>query len=288
MILVTGATGHLGKATIEHLLKHTPADNIAAFVRDENKAAFLKEKGVDIRIGNFKDTSSIEKAMNGIEKVFLISSSDHDNIYQQHKNVVDAAKKASVKHLVYTGMAIRNPTTSSLKMMMDTLFGTEDYIKESNLTYTILRNTLYADVVPFYVGEAVFENGVIYIPAENGKTPYAIRREMGEAAANVLLQSGHENKTYEITGSELYSYEDIAKILSELSGKNVSYISPAPEDYTDKLKQAGVPEMGIAILSGFIADQRDGQYQITTDNLQTLLGREPMTLRESLKEIYNF
>ncbi|HUH18612.1 SDR family oxidoreductase [Albibacterium sp.] len=285
MILVTGATGHLGTATLEHLLKNTPVNKIVAFARDENKAKHLKEKGIEVRLGNFEDTASLDKAMQGIEKVLLISTIDHQR-YQQHKNVVDAAKKAGVKHIAYTGVTLKDVNTSAVKFLMDSHFQTEDYIKKSGLNYTFLRNSLYAEVIPIYVGEKVFETG-IYLPTGNGKVGYALRREMGEATANVLLQNGHENKIYQITGSELYSYQDVANELSSLSGKRINYTDADAATFPDKLKEYGVPELQILIASGFSADIKNGQYEIVSKDLENLLARKPASLKESLKEIYN-
>jgi len=285
MILVTGATGHLGTATIEHLLKNTTAGNIVAFARDENKAWHLKEKGVEVRIGNFDDTASLDKAMQGIEKVLLISTIDHHRI-QQHKNVIDAAKKASIKHIAYTGVSLKDVNTSAIKILMESHFQTEDYIKESGLAYTFLRNTLYTDIIPMHVGEKVFETG-IFVPAGNGKVPYALRREMGEAAANALLQNGHENKTYEITGSELYSYSDVAQTLSELSGKNIAYTDVEATAFSEQLKQGGVPDFLAFLKTGFATDIKNNQFGIVSKDLETLIGRKPTSLKDSLKGIYN-
>lgn len=285
MILVTGATGHLGTATIEHLLKNTTAGNIAAFARDETKVTHLKEQGVKIRIGNFDDTASLENAMQGIEKVLLISTIDHHRL-QQHKNVVDAAKKAGAKHIVYTGVSLKELNTSATKNLMESHFQTEDHIKESGLTYTFLRNTLYTDVIPMYVGEKVFETGIIF-PAGNGKAPYALRKEMGEAAANVLLQNGHENKTYQITGNELYSFSEIAQSLSELSGKDIAYTDVEASTFSEQLKQGGVPEFLESLVKSFATDIKNNQFEILSKDLETLLGRKPASLKDGLKKIYN-
>src|SRR5690606_6739375 len=246
MILVTGTTGHLGSAVIKQLLKHTPANKIVAFARDEHKAKHLTEKGIEVRYGTFEDTYSLDGAMQGIEKVLLISTIDHHRL-QQHKNVVDAAKRAGVKHILYTSASIKNVDTSAIKAIMESHFQTEDYIKRSGLKYTFLRNTLYTDVIPFYIGKKVLETGV-FLPAGNGKVAYALRREMGEATANALLQNGHENKIYEITGSELYSYEDVAKALSELSGKSIAYTDIEPAKLSEQLKQAGNSELVAAVI----------------------------------------
>lgn len=283
-ILVTGATGRLGKATIEHLLKNTAAENIVAFARDIEKAKVLVEIGIEVRIGNFDNPPSLDHAMQGIDKLLLISGVEMNRL-QQHKNVVDAAKKAGVRHIVYTSISQRDLDNSAVKILMESHYQTEDYIKESGLTYTFLRNSLYADVIPIYVGEKVFETG-IYYPAGNGKVAFALRREMGEAAANVLLQDGHGNKTYEITGSELNSFEDIARELSLLSGKTVRYTNADAGAFSDKLKESGIPEDFVFVLSGFAADIKNKQYEILSPDLENLLGREPASLEDSLKEIY--
>lgn len=285
MILVTGATGHLGNATLEHLLTKTSANNIVAFVRDPNKAKHLQEKGIEIRTGTFDDAASIDKAMQGIDKVLLISGLDLHR-FQQHKNVVDAAKKAGVKHIVYTSVAFKDVATSAIKSLMESHFQTEDYIKESGLPYTLLRNTLYTDGIPHFAGEKVLETG-IFLPSENGKVPYALRNEMGEAAANVLMQDGHENKTYNITGNEMYSYDDVARELSSLSGKTVTYTSADPVVFTEQLKQFGVPEFGIFIATGFSEDIKNQQFEIVSNDLENLLGRKPADLKEGLKQIFN-
>lgn len=286
MILVTGGTGHLGSATIEHLLKNTSANNIVVFARDKDKAKHLIEKGIEVRIGTFDDVTSLDKAMQGIDKVLLISTIDHHR-FQQHQNVVEAAKRAGVKHILYTSVSLRNVNTSAIKTLMESHFQTEDYIKASGLKYTLLRNTLYTDVIPFYIGEKVLDTGV-FLPAGEGKVAYALRREMGEAAANVLLQEGHENKTYEFTGSELYSYEDVAKALSELSGIDLAYTDIEPAIFSEQLKQVETPEFVGSVIIGFATDIKNHQFEIVGKDLENLLGREPATLKEALKEVYKF
>jgi len=284
MILVTGATGHLGTAVIDHLLKSTTTEKFAALARDNNKAAALIEKGVEVRTGDFDDTASLDKALQGIDRVLLISTTDPNRL-EQHKNVVDAAKRAGVKHIVYTGITMKDVNTSAIQMIMQSHFQTEDHIRESGLTYTFLRNAQYAEVIQMFTGEHVFETG-IHLPAGNGKSSFALRREMGEAAANVLLQDGHENKTYGITGSETHTYTEIAQMLSELSGKNISYTDIEATALTEQLKQFGVPEFAIYLTVGFATDHKNGQFEKITDDLEKLLGRKPASLKASLKEIY--
>jgi NAD(P)H dehydrogenase (quinone) len=181
---------------------------------------------------------------------------------------------------------MKDPEASTVLPLSDSHFKTEDYIKKSGLTYTLLRNTLYTDGIAVFAGPQVFETG-IYLPSGDGKVPYALRREMGEAAANVLLRSGHENKTYEITGSELYSYGDAVRELSALSGKSVTYTDADADKFPAQLREWGLPEEVIFIVAGFSADIKSQQFERTTKDLETLLGRKPANLRDGLKEIYN-
>ena len=285
MILVTGATGHLGSAVVSHLLKNTAADNIVAFARDENKANYLKEKGIEVRIGTYEDVPSLDLAMNGIEKLLLISGNGPNRL-QQHKNVVVAAKKAGIKHITFTSIALKDIKTAAIRPLMEDLYQAEDYIKESGLTYTVLRNTLYTGATPLFGGEKVIKTG-INLPTGNGKVPFALRREIGEAAANTLLQNGHENQTYEITGSDLYSYGDIANELSALSGRTVNYTDADPVTFPAQLKEFGLPEIVVLLVTGFSADIKNHQFEIVTKDLEKLLGRKPALLKEGLKEVFN-
>jgi NAD(P)H dehydrogenase (quinone) len=285
MFLVTGATGHLGSAVVSQLLKKTKASEISVLARDENKASALKTKGIDVRIGSYDDTSSLDKAMQGISKLLLISGNGPNRL-QQHKNVVIAAKKAGIAQIVYTSISIKNMKTAAIRPIMESISLTEDLINESGLKYTILRNTLYTAGTPLFGGDKVLKTG-IFLPTGDGKVPFALRREMGEAAGNVLLQNGHENKTYEITGSTLYSYEDVARELSALSGQTVSYTDADPSVFVTKIKDFGLPEIVNQIVAGFSADVKNHQFEKVTKDLENLLGRKPATLNASLKEIYN-
>lgn len=285
MILVTGATGHLGSAVIDNLLRTVPAGQIAALVRNEAKATPLKEKGVNIRIGHYDDAASIQQAVQGVDSVLLISGLDAHRL-QQHITVIDAARQAGVKHIAYTSVSFKDVDSSVIKDFMSGHFKTEDHIKASGLNYTIFRNTLYIDALPNFVGKQVFENG-IFLPAGEGKTPFALRSEMAEAIANSLLLDSKEKKTYNLTASAAYSFAEIAATLSELSGKTISYTSPDVDTFKQLLKDHGVPEIGILIAAGFASDIRNNQYDVVYNDLETLLDRKPTGLKDALKIFYN-
>ena len=221
MILITGATGQLGKSVVEQLTKRIAANQIVAFVRDKSKASVIKEKGVNLAVGNYDDVSSLDQAMRGVEKVLLISGTEQNRI-QQHQNVVDAAKRAGVQLIAYTSRAVKGQDTASNPLMAGH-FATEASIKSSGLNYALLRNALYMDVIPLYVGgEKVFETG-IYLPTGDGRVSFALRSELGEAIANLLVDGDTESGIHELTASEAWSYHDVANALTELSGRNVAY-----------------------------------------------------------------
>lgn len=288
MIVVTGATGHFGKATIDFLLKRgVPAGNISALVRDISKAGDLKAKGIDIKIGNYDDYASLLAAFKNADKLLLISGTDVTSRQQQQENVVKAAKEAGVKHIVYTSFVRKNETeTSPIAIVAKSHIATEKYIKASGIPYTIMLNTLYADVLPMFIGEKVLETG-IFFPAGNGKTSFATRLDMAEAAARILTGEGHENKEYVVANTSNYSLEDVASMLSEFSGKQISYTSPSTEVYTETLSKAGVPMEYVGVFAGFGGAIKQGEFDTATSDLETLIGRKPTDLSEYLKSVYS-
>nr|WP_294860381.1 SDR family oxidoreductase [uncultured Fluviicola sp.] len=285
MILVTGATGNLGKATVEFLLKKIPAKEIAVLVRDASKATNLEALGVNIRVGDYNDKDSLVKAFQGIEKVLLISSNDFNDRLGQQKRAVDAAKDAGVKHILYTGVSMQNIENSALKPLMGEHYDTEKHILDSGLNYTFLRDNLYADVIPMFVGEHVIESGINF-PAGNGRVPFTLRSEMAEAFANVLSTPGHENKTYEISNVESYSYQDVADALSTHSGKTVAYNDVSVADFSKALAEAGVPEAMIGFSIGFATATKEGDFDVPNNHLEQLLGRKPSSLNQFISEIF--
>ncbi|MBN2598430.1 SDR family oxidoreductase [Labilibaculum sp.] len=285
-ILVTGATGHLGNIVVENLLKKVSAGQISILVRDEAKAQALKAKGVTVNIGSYQDIHSLNNAMKGIDKVLLISSSDFNDRIGQHKNVVDAAKQAGVKHILYTGVTLKDIAASPLQPLLQDHFQTEDYIKESGLSFTFLQNSLYAEVIPMFVGEDVLKTG-IFFPAGEGKVPFAVRKDLGEAIAIILAGEGHENKTYHLTASKTYLFADIAAELTTLSGRKVNYTSLEDDAFEDMLKQFGLPEEIVLMSVLFAKGIKNNDFNMADGTLESILGREQTDLRMFLKEAFN-
>ncbi|QKZ13563.1 SDR family oxidoreductase [Spirosoma sp. KUDC1026] len=286
MILITGATGQLGTAVIHQLLLNVPASQIAAFVRNETKAVNLIKQGVTIRLGTYDDIDALNKAMQGIETVLLIAGTDEENRVSQHQNVVNAAKKAGVRRIMYTSRALKDPATLTNQLMIGH-FQTEDYIKASGLSYTLFQNILYMDAIPQFVGgDAVFERG-IHLPAGRGRVALALRSEMGEAIANALAINDEGNMTYHLTNSESYSFYDVAAVLTDLSGKPVTYTPAEPATFETQLIGRGLSDVVARRITGFITDIANGQEDIISPDLEKLLGRKPTSLNQGLMLLYN-
>jgi NAD(P)H dehydrogenase (quinone) len=289
MILVTGATGHFGNASIQFLLeKGIKANQILALVRNGQATETFNKLGVGTVMGDYDDYDSLVNAFKGVEKLLLISGNDVEKRMLQHQNAIRAAKQAGVKHIVYTSFLRRVENEASpLWLLAHSHIQTEKWLKESGIACTILKNNIYMDFLPGFIGEKVAEKGVIYVPAQNGKVGAVLRSEMAEAAASILSSSGHEGKEYDITNSEALSYQEIANILSEVLGKPINYISPTAEEYKNTLLGYGVPKEGVEIFSSIALAQAEGELDLTSNDLEILLGRKPMSIKDFLVNFYS-
>lgn len=287
MYLVTGATGALGTAVIDFLLQKTAPSNIAALVRNPEKAADLRAKGVDIRTGDYDDQALLEKAFHGVDKLYFVSGSDVMSRAVQHQKVVDAAKAAGVKHIVYSSFDRKTEDGSSpISFVADSHLKTEQWIRQSGIPYTLMLHGLYADLLPMFLGEKVLETGVVYQPAGEGKTAFTLRSDMAEAGAQVLTSDGHAGKSYRIVAQEAWSYADIAKMLSELTGRDVRHVSPTVEEFIDALTGAGVPAELAGFFATFAKAIEAGEFENTHSDLEKLIGRKPTTVRAFLGQVY--
>lgn len=285
MILITGATGQLGSLIVENLLKQIPANEITVLVRDEEKAKTLKAIGVQIRIGDYNKPELLQEAFKNVKKLILISSNDFNDRFSQHKNAIDAAKQAGVEHIIYTSMSMNDIETSPLKDFLEDHYQTEDYIKQNGFTYTMLQHSLYLDVIPMFIGEQVLETGVFF-PTGEGRVAFVSRADLAEAISILALSDDFDNKNLPLTNTVTYSFADVAQLLTELSGKEVGYISPTPQEFEEALKGFGLPEPIIQMSLGFAAGIKNNDFNATFPNLEDILERKPMTLKEYLQSVY--
>ncbi len=283
-ILVTGATGHLGSTVINTLSAHLPADQISVITRKEDQRQSLQSKGYTAHLADYDDSNSLQQAMTGIDTVLLVSAGDQGNRIQQHKNVIDAARQAGVRSVAYTSRSLKDRYTLANPLMKDH-FETEDYLQASGLTYTLFRNALYLDVLPLFLGQDALTTG-IFLPAGDGQVAYALREEMAEGIANVLLAQHAENKTYTFTGNQAYSFYDVAAALSTLTGKRLAYTPLTTSEFTERLQQRNMPPPVIKKIVDFNTDIEQNQESQVTDHLEKILGRKPATLENGLKKLF--
>lgn len=286
-ILVTGASGHLGRNVIGYLLNAIPAPRITALARDPEKVKDLSAKGVGVRTGTYDDPASLLRAFQGVDTLFFISASDLEKRVPQHKNVVEAAKQAGVRHVVYTSFQRKNTTaTSPIAFVAEAHLLTEEWLRASGMTYTFLKNTLYMDMLPMFIGDQVLQTGTVYLPAGAGKGAYLTREDMAEIGARVLLTPGHENKEYDVAGESSVTLADIAALIGAASGKKIQFVSPPADEFKKTLLGAGVPELMVNIVTAFSVAIGQGEFEKTNPAISTLLGRPPVSAAQYLKTIY--
>jgi len=284
MILITGANGHLGSKTIDFLLKNNSDMDVAGLVRSAEKGAELKEKGVEIRIGDYTDYPSIEKAVQDIDTLLLISSSTLKGRTDQHNNVIQAAKEAGVEQVFYTSIV---EAEKELSPLSPDHAATEKLIKNSGISYTIYRNAFYMEFLPLFLGDAL-ETGHWAFPSDGNAINLALRSEMAEALATGLANAEkHKNSIYEITSAQAYSLEEIADMLSEASGKEISYSDIPVSEFEQALTEAGLPEEQIAMSVMTATTFVNGALDFTYDDMQKLLGRKPTGLETYISEFAN-
>ncbi|WP_317203030.1 SDR family oxidoreductase [Janthinobacterium sp.] len=279
MIVITGATGQLGRLVISSLLARTAAANIAVAVRSVDKAADLAALGVQVRQADYDDAASLDAAFRGASKILLISSNDIGRRAQQHQNVIDAARRTGVALLAYT--SVLRADTSVLGLAGEHR-ATEAAIRASGLPFTLLRNGWYLENYSEHL-QAVLAHGVVMGCAKDGRVAAAARADYAAAAAAVLLSAEAPAQVYELAGEQAFTMTELAAEVARQSGRAVSYQDMAQQEYKAALIGVGVPE-GFADL---LADSDAGLAQGALDGsgavLRALIGRPTTTLAQAVQ-----
>ncbi|MBW8244793.1 SDR family oxidoreductase [Muricauda oceani] len=282
-ILVTGATGVVGKSTIEHLLKkNVPASQVIGLARNKEKLKDLAAKGVEIREGDYLDYNSLLRAFEGVDKIMLTSAIAFTDRFTQHYNVITAARQMGVKHVVYMSIMRKEGSGRIMSEVTESDLFTEQVLKSSGLDYTVVYHPPFADLLSAYYGPNPYENG-INVPAKNGKMAPATRDELAEAHAEILSTPGHENKTYSLGASHTISFSEIAKILSGLKGEPVSFNTITAEEYMDGIVGQGVPRHVAEFITGWVLAIEGGEFEHQSGDLERLLGRKTKTFKELME-----
>lgn len=274
-IAITGASGQLGRLIIERLRAKMPASDLIALVRTPSKAVDL---GVEVREADYTRPDTLGKALAGVDTLLMISGSEIGQRVAQHRNVINAAKAAGVKRVVYTSVLHAERSTLSLAPEH---VETEALLKASGLSITLLRNGWYTENYTVSVGPAV-ANGAFIGSAGQGKIASAARADFADAAVAVLTSTGHEGKTYELAGDSAYTLTELAAEISRQTGKDIPYKDLPPVVYTAALTAAGLPAPWPEALPSFDVEAAKGALFDDSRELSNLIGRPTTSLKDSI------
>lgn len=281
MIVVTGATGQLGRLVVEGLLERLPAGKIAAAVRSPEKAGWAVEQGVDVRKADYDEPDTLSSAFEGADKVLLVSGSEVGKRVAQHKAVVEAARKTGVTHLVYTSAP--RADTSPLVLAPDHK-ATEEAIRASGLTYTFLRNCWYSEGYTQSIEQGA-RTGNFVGSAGNGRVASATRADYAAAAVEVLTGNGHGNKIYELSGDVAWTRAELATEIGKAARREVTYTDLSPEEHKAALTEAGLPAPVVDLVAGIDANIKDGVLSATPGDLRALIGRPTTPIADTVVEV---
>jgi NAD(P)H dehydrogenase (quinone) len=283
-IAVTGASGKLGAATIGSLLERRVAPrDIVAVVRDPAKGAALAARDVQVRSGNYTDPASLEKALQGVDRLAFISTSAlGDERMLQHRNVVNAARAAGVRHIFYT--SVIKPAAEAKFAASPGHFHTEALIRESGIAHTFFRNNLYLDLIPLMFGAAL-ATGTLLHNAGDGRVGFVARADIAAGLAAALASPATAKNSYDITATTPYSLGDVARALSRASGKTVVYQPMSSAEFRQALEAAGLPAHVVAMSLALGDAIGAGEFDAGSDDLTRLMGRTPVNLDSFLASV---
>ena len=282
MIVVTGATGKLGRAIVEQLVRRVGPAQIGASVRDPGKAQDLASEGVRVRAGDFADPESLRRSFEGAGQVLVVSSNAAQHggdTLGQHRNAIEAARAVGARRIVYTSHMAVGP--ASAFPPMHSHMATEEMLADCGLAWTALRNGFYAESAIGFMGDAP-KTGVVAAP-EDGQVAWTAHADLAEGAAVILADEGRfDGPTPPLTGSAALDLAALAGIASNVLGRPVRHQVVTEDALRAKLTERGAPPQVADILVGFYRASRAGEFAAIDPALQRLLGREPTTMQEVL------
>ncbi|WP_164202727.1 SDR family oxidoreductase [[Micrococcus luteus] ATCC 49442] len=285
-IVITGATGQLGRHVVEALLqRNVPAAEIVAAGRSIGKLADFEARGVQVRTMDYTDAASVAQALDGASKVLLISGSEVGQRVDQHRTVIEAAKAAGVELIAYTSIA--NAENTGMKLAAEHQ-ATEAILKDSGVPFAILRNGWYLENYTEQL-QGTLAQGALAGSAGEGKVSAASRQDYAEAAAAVLLAENQAGKVYELGGDEAFTLTELAQEISTAANQDVAYQDLPASDYAGLLAGFGVPQAFADILADSDLGIARGDLLVSGSDLRTLIGRPttpmPAAVRSALAAV---
>lgn len=283
-ITITGATGQFGNLVIQSLLQRgVPPSEIRASVRDPGKADHHRQRGIDVRRGDFDDSEAMRNAFADTQHLLIISTDKIGQRVEQHRRAVQAALAAGVEHVLYTSIVDMQGGEGSNPIAADHR-ATEQIIRDTGMPYTFLRNTFYAEYMLFPVVKAL-ESGVFVSSVGDGRLGAVARTDLAEAAAVALSEPGHENITYDLTYPRTWDYAEAVEIVSRVSGKPLVYRPVSEDEMARHLHQSGTPEESVPMALGLERTLREGHLSKAAHDLEQVLGRPVTPLEEVARQL---
>ena len=276
-IVITGASGQLGRLTAELVLARVPASEVTLTTRRPEALSDFAGRGARVRQADFDRPETLAEAFAGGKRLLLISADVVGRRVAQHRAAIEAAGEAGVRHVAYTSYL--NPVEENPAVITPDHRDTEAALRESGLAWTALRNAFYAEYQIPAGAQAIATGQLVHNNGE-GKTAYVSREDCAAAAAAVLTTEGHEGRAYDITGPEPLGQGDVAALLSEVSGHPVEAVAVDDDTFVDGLTAAGLPEPAARAIATYGRAIREGYIDGTSDAVENLTGRPPRSLRE--------
>lgn len=284
MIIVTGASGQLGRAVVDNLLARVPAEQVGVAVRDPGKVGDLAERGVRVRRGDFGDPATLERAFEGATSVLIVSVNEiGDAAVEAHRAAITAAADAGAKRVLYTSHMGASPS-STFAAAVDHA-ATEEALRACGIAFTALRNGFYASTVPMLLTGALV-TGELRVP-EDGAVAWTTRADLAEATARILadggFDGGFDGATPPLTGPEAVDLVEVAAIASELTGRRIRRVVVTDDEYRAEQIAAGMPERLANLMLGMFAASRHGDFGPAGPALADLLGRPAESIATHLR-----
>ena len=279
-LLVTGASGQLGRRVIEILLE-AGETNIIGTTRSPEKLADFAARGVAVRQADFSQPDTLTSAFEGANRILIISTDALDVRTQQQTDAVAAAVKAGVEHIVYTSVLAADELSG---MLAESHLATENAIKNAGIGYTILRNSIYSEMLVYGLAQAKDMGGQVFSAKGDGKLAYVTREDCAQAAAAALAADFDRQRILNVTGPEALTMAEVAALGSEVSGQTFTHVALPKEALVDGMVQAGLPQPVADVYAGLDVATAEGKFDIVTNVVEDLSGNAPQTVAAVLAE----